>query len=84
MNDHIKELAEQAAKDTSDGYPVTLEYSHKFAEKLAKLIIAECINEIETHQIPVGNSSAGEMACDWTYDALKQIRSEIKELYGLV
>jgi len=47
-------------------------------------IIAEaereaCIKVIEAYQIPVGNSPAGELACDWTYDALKQIRDEIRE-----
>ena len=42
MNERIKELAEQASKDNTDGYPVTLEYTNKFAEKFAELIIAEC------------------------------------------
>ena len=37
-----------------------------------------CINVIETHRIPVGNSAAGEMACEWTYDALKEIRTAIR------
>ena len=52
-------------------------------EKFAELIILECINKIETHQIPVGNSAAGEMACEWTYDALKEIRDEIKKHFGV-
>jgi hypothetical protein len=38
-----------------------------------------CIKIIEAYQIPVGNSAAGEMARDWTYDALKEIRDEIRE-----
>ncbi len=37
-----------------------------------------CITLIEAHQIPVGNSAAGEMARDWTYDALREIRDEIR------
>jgi hypothetical protein len=36
------------------------------------------IKIIEEYRIPVGNSSAGEMACEWTYDALKEIRDEIR------
>jgi hypothetical protein len=52
-------------------------------EKFAQLIVRECINKIETYQISVGNSPAGEMACDWTYDALKEIRDDIKETFGL-
>ena len=37
------------------------------------------IKIIEEYRIPVGNSSAGEMACEWTYDALQRIRDEINE-----
>ena len=37
-----------------------------------------CIGIIESHHIPVGNSAAGEMACEWTYDALKTIRAAIR------
>jgi len=37
-----------------------------------------CIKIIGEHQIPVGNSAAGEMAREWTYDALKEIRDEIR------
>jgi len=51
-------------------------------EWIARAIEAEreaCIKVIEAYQIPVGNSRAGELACDWTYNALKQIRDEIKE-----
>jgi len=42
MNERIRELAEVASKDNSDGYPVTLEYSNRFAEKFAELIVREC------------------------------------------
>ena len=52
-------------------------------EKFAELIVRECIDKIETHRIPVGNSAAGEMACEWTYAALIEIRDEIKEHFGV-
>lgn len=52
-------------------------------QQFANLIIKDCIAEIENHQIPVGNSAAGEMACEWTYDALKEIRANIKEKFGI-
>lgn len=51
------------------------------AEQLAAAVAAErerCIGIIESHDIPVGNSAAGEMACEWTYDALKTIRDAIR------
>lgn len=51
--------------------------------KFAKLIINECIDKIETYHIPVGNSAAGEMACEWTYNALTEIKDDIKEQFGI-
>jgi hypothetical protein len=53
------------------------------AEKFAELIINQCIDKIETYRIPVGNSSSGELACEWTYAALKEIRDDIKETFGV-
>ena len=58
-------------------------WNSKELEAFAKLIVQECIDKIETHRIPVGNSAAGEMACEWTYAALKEIRDEIKEHFGV-
>ena len=52
-------------------------------KKFAELIVRECLDKIETHRIPVGNSAAGEMACEWTYSALMEIRDEIKEHFGV-
>ena len=49
--------------------------------EIAAAVAAErerCIGIIESHHIPVGNSAAGEMACEWTYDALKTIRDAIR------
>ena len=68
----LKELYKQA--ETECGWS---------EEKFAELIVRECIDKIETHRIPVGNSAAGEMACEWTYAALKEIRDEIKEHFGV-
>jgi hypothetical protein len=35
---------------------------------------------LSEHQIPVGNTCAGEMACELTYDALKECRDNIRAL----
>jgi hypothetical protein len=51
--------------------------------KFAELIVQECINKIETHEIPVGSSAAGEIACEMTYSALKEIRDKIREHFGV-
>lgn len=59
------------------------DYDKKALEKCIELVVMECIDKIETHKIPVGQSPAGEMACEWTYGALKTIRDEIKEHFGM-
>ena len=75
MNERIKELAREA------GFYANPDVE-KF-EKFAELIVRECIDKIETYKIYVGNSAAGELACEWTYDALKEIRDDIKETFGI-
>jgi pyrrolidone-carboxylate peptidase len=82
MNERIKLLAEQATNDVKDEFDhwINSEFNK---EKFAELIVRECIDKIETHRIPVGNSAAGEMACEWTYAALKEIRDEIKQHFGV-
>ena len=52
-------------------------------ERFAELIVRECIDKIETYRIPVGNSASGELACEWTYEALKEIRDDIKQHFGV-
>jgi hypothetical protein len=88
MNERIKQLAEQAraevradwAKGNKIPYPEAhYAFQRDNDQKFAELIVRECIDKIETYRIPVGNSAAGEMACEWTYNALKEIRDEIKE-----
>lgn len=81
MNERIQELAEQAG-----GFKCSLDewgFYNEAIGKFAELIVQECIREIETYQIPVGNSAASEMACEWTYDALKEIRANIKKHFGV-
>ena len=37
-----------------------------------------CAKLIESYPIPVGNSPAGEMACEWTYAALREVCESIR------
>jgi hypothetical protein len=83
MNERIRELERQATETVKCGLNGTSTTESFNRKKFAELIVRECINKIETHRIPVGNSTAGEMACEWTYAALKEIRDEIKEHFGL-
>ena len=86
MNQRIFELAEQAHEETYRVMGSTClqeAFDDFYTEKFAELIVRECLDKIETHRIPVGNSAAGEMACEWTHDALMEIRDEIKEHFGV-
>jgi hypothetical protein len=87
MNERIEELAKRADVLEYKTYydPTFSQYIHneEGVKKFAELIIQSCIDKIETYRIPVGNSSSGELACEWTYAALKEIRDDIKEHFGL-
>ena len=78
MNERIQELMRQAGTDSS-GKWMGVEH----AERLVSLVIQQCVDRIETYRIPVGNSAAGELACEWTYKALEDIRDEILETFGI-
>jgi peroxiredoxin len=79
MNERIIEMAIEAGFN-----PVNCTGSNvPLFEKFAELIVRECIDKIETLRIPVSNTAAGEMACEWTYYALGDIRDKIKEHFGV-
>ena len=82
MNEQIRQLAEQAKVSVPAGLIVE-EWIQVYNKNFAELIVQECIDKIETHRIPVGNSAAGEMACEMTYSALMEIRDEIKQHFGV-
>ena len=68
-----RELRDAESKTQQWGNPKYLIEEAVLAERQA------CIDIIETYQIPVGNSPQGELAADWTYASLHQIRDEIKQ-----
>ena len=80
MNEKIRSLWDKAANVSGDSW----EAQTNFIEQLVKLTVLDCIDKIETYRIPVGNSASGELACEWTYGALKEIRDDIKESFGIV
>ena len=86
MNTKIKELLIES------GWPSEYINNHfdrnkrgdiESMKKFAELILQECIGVIESYEIPEGNTEAGFMAAEWTYDALKTIRDEINEKFGI-
>jgi hypothetical protein len=38
----------------------------------------ECISIVESYKVSVGNSRAGELACEWTMENLREIRDAIR------
>ena len=49
-------------------------------QEIVATVLAAAAKVLTEHQIPVGNSAAGELACQWTYDALKECRDGIRAL----
>lgn len=60
---------------TSGCLPDLLE---RFAALVADAERERCVRVVETYRVPVGNSAAGEMAAEWTMDALREIRDAIR------
>lgn len=82
MNEKIKSISEHTGLAVY-GLGLDREKFERALTRYTDSVVKECIHKIETYQIPVGNSVAGEMACEWTYDALDEIRTEIKEHFGV-
>ena len=55
-------------------------YNERFAALVRNAVLEEAIRIIEEYRIPVGNSAAGELACEWTRDALANIRAAIRAM----
>lgn len=67
--------------DWNKGYfVISPEQLSKFATLVRNAALKEAIKIIEEYQIPVGNSPAGELACDWTRNALADIRDDIRAM----
>lgn len=79
MNEMMREFIKQAELHMN----ISTMKDEAALQKYTELVVAQCIDCIETYRIPCGNSPAGELAADWTYDALESIRDEIKEKFGI-
>lgn len=63
-----------------DAWPNTLEKLRARDLEIVECALEAAAKVLTEHQIPVGNSAAGEMACEMTYDALKECRDAIRAL----
>lgn len=67
-----------AQETKEDSYLVGVGFLERFAALVAAAEREDCIRTIELYQVPVGNSAAGEMAAEWTMDALREVRDAIR------
>lgn len=79
----IIKLAMEAGFNVEQGFLLRVTGIDEDLQRFAALVAAHerkaCIDIIETYRIPVGNSPSGELACEWTYRALHEIRDDIRE-----
>lgn len=61
-------------------FVISPEELQKFAALVRAQALEEAIKIIEEYHVPVGNSPAGEIACEWTLDALAEIRDAIRAM----
>jgi hypothetical protein len=82
MNPQMQQLADQAdlAARRDNASMLFENYQRLYTELLIRSVVRECIRIVETQKVSVGNSAAGELAAEWTMDALRQCREEIHEL----
>ncbi len=59
---------------------ITADQVRAIQREAMRVAIEAAARVLTEHQIPVGNSAAGEIACSMTYDALKECRDNIKSL----
>jgi len=76
----IIRMAQEAISLKMEDHVWTMSTTHleRFAAFVAEHERNACVQIIEEYRIPVGNSRSGELAYEWTYAALKEIRDDIR------
>lgn len=82
MNETLETFLYNSGLTAQGGWDSLDTYQQQCVLKLVELTVHDCVDKIETYRIPVGNSRSGELACEWTYTALKEIRDDICEHFG--
>jgi hypothetical protein len=86
MNQRLKELYTQVCMEQK--LPFTVEHNSAymldaFADKLAELIIRECIEKITTYDLVPGHSAKWEDIYDIHARLLQDLGEELKEHFGV-
>ena len=77
MNKTIEDLMYHAGLTASGCWDEMDAYDRKAIVRFSQLIVADCLKIISNYEI-----SADEMSYGWTYVALKDIYSEIRERFS--
>ena len=77
MNKTIEDLMYHAGLTASGCWDEMDAYDRKAIVRFSQLIVADCLNIISSYEI-----SANETTYGWTYAALKDIYSEIRERFS--
>ena len=77
MNERIEDLMYHAGLTASGCWDEMDAYDRKAIVKFSQLIVADCLKIISNYEI-----SGGERTYGWTYAALKDIYSEIRERFS--
>ncbi|SDH11604.1 hypothetical protein SAMN05216466_107155 [Paraburkholderia phenazinium] len=79
----MTKLAEQPEDAFEKPYPDDDVNAHWAVWRAAEAsAIERCLKIVETYEVSVGNSAAGEIACEMTMANLREIRDEMRGLRG--
>ena len=78
MDDRTYNLIVQQAKKYGDALS-ELSFANSRIETLEKAL-HEMLEIVATHRVYVGNSPAGELACEWTMDSIKEIHAKMEDV----
>jgi len=69
-----------AAFGMEAGFPMKdVRVVQEYIEQL-EAALREMLEIVATHRVYVGNSPAGELACEWTMDAIKEIYAKMEDV----
>jgi hypothetical protein len=72
------------------GYATPDDVADELMEQAADRIEAleaalhEMLEIVATHRVYVGNSPAGELACEWTMDSIKEIHAKMEDVLARI
>ena len=78
-DDLVKRLRDYAEQWKVSTFPNIADEAADRIEELEKAL-HEMLEIVATHRVYVGNSPAGELACEWTMDSIKEIHAKMEDV----